>query len=155
MTTHSGLVSFSVFALATLGALGSQATAVADPLPYGPDTCTQGFVWREAQSGDTVCVTPAIRTSTAQQNQAAAQNVEPNGGAYGPATCKQGFVWREAFSGDTVCVTPAVRSQAAADNAAAASRKAANAPAPAAPAEPAPCLGPNPAPGLIPPGVFC
>jgi len=152
MTKHSGLVSLSVLALATLGALGTQATAVADPLPYGPDTCNQGFVWREAGPGDVVCVTPAIRDSTAQQNQAAGQNVEPNGGAYGPNTCKQGFVWREAFSGDTVCVTPAVRTQAASDNAAAASRKAANAPAPAAPP---PCLGPNPAPGLIPAGVFC
>ncbi|WP_319455807.1 MULTISPECIES: hypothetical protein [unclassified Mycobacterium] len=140
LTKHSELAPLSVLILVTLGGFGSQATAVADPLPYGPDTCIQGFVWREAQSGDTVCVTPAIRTSTAQQNQAAGQNVEPNGGAYGPATCKQGFVWREAFSGDTVCVTPAVRSQAAADNAAAASRKAANAPQPTPTPAPAPPL---------------
>jgi hypothetical protein len=137
MTKHSELAPLSVLILVALGALGSQATALADPLPYGPDTCIQGFVWREAGPGDVVCVTPAIRTSTAQQNQAAGQNVEPNGGAYGPATCKQGFVWREAFSGDTVCVTPGVRSQAASDNAAAASRKAANAPQPT----------PTPAPG--------
>ena len=155
LTKHSKLAPLSVLMLAALSGFGSQATAVADPLPYGPDTCNQGFVWREARPGDVVCVTPAVRTSTAQQNQAAAQNVEPNGGAYGPNTCKQGFVWREAFSGDTVCVTPAIRSQAASDNAAAASRKAANAPAPAAPAAPPPCFGPNPAPGLIPPGLFC
>ena len=151
------LAPLSVLMLAALGGVASQATAVADPLPYGPDTCNQGFVWREAGPGDVVCVTPAIRTSTAQQNQAAGQNVEPNGGAYGPNTCKQGFVWREAFSGDSVCVTPAVRTQAANDNAAAASRKAANAPAaPAAPAASAPCVQ-NPAPGLIPNGngLFC
>lgn len=156
LAKHPTLAPLSVLLLAALGGVGSQAVAVADPLPYGPDTCNQGFVWREAGPGDVVCVTPAIRSSTAQQNQAAGQNVEPNGGAYGPATCKSGFVWREAFSGDTVCVTPAVRSQAASDNAAAESRKAANAPAPAAPAAPAPCFQ-NPAPGLIPNGngLFC
>jgi hypothetical protein len=154
-TKHSKLVPLSVLAL-TLGALGAQATAAADPLPYGPDTCLQGFVWREAGPGDVVCVTPDVRSSTAAQNGAAAQNVQPGGGAYGPNTCKSGFVWREAFSGDTVCVTPAVRSQAAGDNAAAASRKAANAPAPAAPAANPPCFE-NPAPGLIPNGfgLFC
>jgi hypothetical protein len=58
-------------ALGAVGAVGAQATAGADPLPYGPDTCTQGFVWREAGPGDVVCVTPAVRSSTAQQNQAA------------------------------------------------------------------------------------
>ncbi|HYZ68289.1 MAG TPA: hypothetical protein VE666_10900 [Mycobacterium sp.] len=114
------------------------APALADPLPYGPDTCMQGFVWRNARSGDTVCVTPDIRDATAQQYAAAGQNVEPNGGAYGPNTCKQGFVWREAYGGDVVCVAPAVRQQAANDNAAAASRKQANAPAPA----PAPAQNP-------------
>ena len=157
LVKHSKVASLSILLFAAVSGVGSQATAVADPLPYGPDTCNQGFVWREAGPGDVVCVTPAVRSSTAQQNQAAGQNVEPNGGDYGPATCKSGFVWREAFSGDTVCVTPAVRSQAAGDNAAAASRKAANAPAPAAPpAAPAPCFQ-NPAPGLIPNGngLFC
>jgi hypothetical protein len=155
LAKRSTLAPLSVLVLA-LGGIGSPATAFADPLPYGPDTCIQGFVWREAGPGDVVCVTPPVRDSTAQQNQAAAQNVEPNGGAYGPNTCKQGFVWREAFSGDTACVTPAVRSQAASDNAAAASRKAANAPAPAAPAGPAPCLQ-NPLPGFVPSGngMFC
>lgn len=115
--------------------------AQADPLPYGPDTCIQGFVWREARSGDTVCVTPATRDTTAAQNAAAAQNREPNGGAYGPNTCKQGFVWREAFGGDVVCVTPDVRTQAANDNAAAASRKQANQPAPVAPPAQNPLCG--------------
>ncbi|WP_319450907.1 MULTISPECIES: hypothetical protein [unclassified Mycobacterium] len=140
--------------LAVLGGISSQVTAAADPLPYGPDTCNQGFVWREAGPGDVVCVTPAVRSTAAQDNQQASQRVDPNG-AYGPNSCKQGFVWREAYGGDVVCVTPATRSQAASDNAAAASRKAANAPAPAPAATPPACLGPNPAPGLIPAGVFC
>jgi hypothetical protein len=119
---HSKLVPVSVVLLAALGAAGSSAIAVADPLPYGPDTCIQGYVWREAQPSDHVCVTPPIRDATAAQNAAAAQKVEPGGGASGPATCKQNFVWRNAYDGDVVCVTVGVRDQAAQDNAAAQSR---------------------------------
>lgn len=111
-------------------ALGSAGVAAAGPndLPYGPDTCIQGFVWREAQPSDHVCVTPSVRSRTAQENGQAAANREPNGGPYGPDTCKQGFVWREAYPNDHVCVTPNIRSEAAADNAAAESRKQANQP---------------------------
>jgi hypothetical protein len=135
--------------LAGLGALGSAAIASAAPgddLPYGPDTCIQGFVWREARVGDTVCVTPNVRSRTAQENSQAAANKEPNGGPYGPDTCKQGFVWREAYPGDHVCVTPNIRSEAASDNAAAASRKQINQPKqppPPPPPPPKPLQGPG------------
>ncbi len=115
---------------------GGIAPASADPLPYGPDTCIQGYVWREARDGDTVCVTPATRAQVAQQNANASANRDPNG-ASGPQSCSQGFVWREAFDGDTICVTPANRSATLADNAAAASRKQANAPVPTPEAPPA------------------
>ncbi|WP_193047233.1 hypothetical protein [Mycolicibacterium baixiangningiae] len=104
--------------------------------PYGPDTCINGFVWREAAPGDNVCVTPAVRDATAAQNGQSIANRDPNG-AYGSNSCKQGFVWREAFDGDVVCVTPDIRAATKADNAQAASRKVANQPAPA-PAAPAP-----------------
>jgi hypothetical protein len=97
----------------------------ASALPYGPDTCKQGFVWREAQPTDHVCVTPDIRTQTADENNLADQRRDPNGGAYGPDTCLVGFVWREAFADDHVCVPPESRDQAHADNAAATSRRAA------------------------------
>jgi hypothetical protein len=121
------------------------APAHAEPLPYGPDTCVQGYVWREARPGDTVCVTPPIRDATAQENASASQNREPSGGPYGPDTCKQGFVWREAFAGDHVCVSPGSRTQAANDNAAAASRKAANAVKPGPAPERSPlCALPDP-----------
>jgi hypothetical protein len=138
-------VPLSLLIVAAFGGIGSYATAGADPLPYGPDTCIQGYVWRNARSGDVVCVTPAVRDTAAQDNGLASQRVDPNG-AYGPNSCKQGFVWREAFDGDLVCVIPATRSQAASDNAAAASRKAANAPqpTPAAPAAPPLCTGLGP-----------
>lgn len=91
----------------------TQATA---PTPYGPDTCKQGFVWREAVANDHVCVTPQTRDQAREDNARAPQNREPNGGAYGPDTCKQGFVWREANPSDHVCVPPQVRSATAEDN---------------------------------------
>jgi hypothetical protein len=121
-------------------AVASSGTVLADPgdLPYGPDTCIQGFVWREARNGDTVCVTPAVRARTLQENSTPTLNRAPNGGASGPDTCKQGFVWREAFDGDTICVTPGERADTKADNAAAASRRQANAPKPSNPNSPKP-----------------
>jgi hypothetical protein len=85
-------------------------------LPYGAETCKQGFVWREATPGDKVCVTPATRERVRTDNVQAASRREPNGGAYGPDTCKQGYVWRETIPSDHVCVTPEERSAAAEDN---------------------------------------
>ena len=73
------LVPLSVAAFGALGIIAVAPPAAAEPLPYGPDTCIQGFVWREARSGDTVWVTPDVRSLTAAQNGAAAQNKEPNG----------------------------------------------------------------------------
>ncbi len=93
------------------------------PLPYGPDTCKQGFVWREAVPSDHVCVTPLVRAQTAADNQLAPSRRSPVGGPYGPDTCIQGYVWRDAFANDHVCVTGQTRSEAAADNAQASSRK--------------------------------
>lgn len=89
---------------------------------YGPDTCRQGYVWREANADDHVCVKPSVRAQTARDNQQARYRVTPNGGAYGPNTCRQGYVWREAYAGDVVCVTPETRAQAAYDNQRASSR---------------------------------
>lgn len=37
-------------------------------LPYGPDTCKQGFVWRDAVPGDHICVTPERRQKVADDN---------------------------------------------------------------------------------------
>lgn len=83
-------------------------------------TCRQGYVWRNAFSGDAACVPPASRTQAAADN-AQRYNRWYNG-AYGPYTCVNGYVWRTARPDDLVCVTPAVRSQTAAENSLAASR---------------------------------
>lgn len=80
-------------------------------LPYGPDTCKQGFVWREAIQNDHTCVRPESRVRAVNDNGNAASRREPNGGASGPDTCKYGFVWREVVPADHVCTTPEVRAQ--------------------------------------------
>ncbi len=84
--------------------------------------CLMGYVWREANPSDRVCVTGAVREETRQENALAASRRNPAGGAYGPNTCLQGFVWREAFAGDQVCVPVPSRTRAANDNAAAGQR---------------------------------
>jgi hypothetical protein len=85
-------------------------------LPYGPDTCRNGYVWRDAIPGDHVCVTPERRQVAADENAIAGSRYDP-AGAYGPNSCVAGFVWREAYAGDVVCVTPGRRSQVAQENA--------------------------------------
>lgn len=37
--------------------------------PYGPETCVQGYVWREAFEGDTTCVPGSTRTRSYWENQ--------------------------------------------------------------------------------------
>ena len=91
--------------------------------PYGPDTCKQGYVWREAIPSDHVCVTPATRQQTRDDNRQASARRDPTG-PYGSDTCKQGYVWRDAFPNDHVCVTPQTRQQAQDDNSQAAQRRA-------------------------------
>lgn len=96
--------------------------AAAQAQDYGPNTCLQGFVWRDAFAGDTVCVKPMVRVAAKFDNAAAPSRRDASTG-YGAFGCQQGFVWREAREDDLVCVTPAVRDQANADNAAAAQRR--------------------------------
>src|SRR5205823_5093261 len=100
--------------IAIVSIAGSQATVnISSQIA---DRCLQGFVWREASPSDHVCVTPAVRQQTRNDNAQAASRRNPSGGPFGPDTCIQGFVWREAFPSDHVCVTPQTRSQAASDN---------------------------------------
>ena len=79
--------------------------------------CKSGYVWRDAQDGDGVCVTPADRAEAKAQNANAPNNRVAGGGNYGPNTCRVGYVWREAFGGDVVCVTPYERQKAQKQNA--------------------------------------
>jgi hypothetical protein len=97
------------------------AVAVAPSLAdgdSGPDTCLNGFVWRDAGPADHVCVSNATRSQAATDNAQAAARRDANG------ACLTGYVLRAAFAGDQVCVLPATHAQALADNAAGASRRA-------------------------------
>jgi len=88
----------------------------AQPISSGA-ACQSGWVWREARPGDTVCVLPATRTETSQENRLAASRRVSGG-----SNCLTGFVWRQAYPGDLVCVTPGSRARAQADNRSATSR---------------------------------
>ena len=83
--------------------------------PYGPASCRQGFVWRNAFDGDAVCVTPARQTQVQGEN-ANAGSTRAGSGPYGPDTCKSGFVWRAARTSDLVCVTLQSRAQVKSEN---------------------------------------
>ena len=122
MLARIGRVGAFAAVLITGMLLAPGVITAASAADYGPDTCLNGFVWRDARPGDHVCVTPGTRAQAAADNRAASARRNP-AGPYGPDTCINGFVWREAYPGDHVCVTPPTRSQAAADNAAAADRR--------------------------------
>ena len=109
----------SLLTVVMLAAAVAPAPVIADDFAYGPDTCRTGYVWREAQPFDRVCVRPAARNRAQQENAVAFTRIDP-AGAYGPFSCIAGFVWREAFPGDAVCVTPARRTAVARENAEAA-----------------------------------
>jgi hypothetical protein len=110
------------FALAAFAVFAMSAAATPSGRDYGPDTCLNGFVWRDAAPGDHVCVTPDVRAQAADDNAHAAER-STEYGPFGPNTCMYGLVWRAAFVGDQVCVDPANRDQAIADNAQAAARR--------------------------------
>jgi hypothetical protein len=89
----------------------TRPAAAADDLVYGPETCVQGYVWRQAFEGDTVCVTPGFRSQVLADNAAADGRRQP-----GSPNCVSGYVWRVARPSDLVCVTPEMRSQVASVN---------------------------------------
>jgi hypothetical protein len=99
-------------------------------LHSGPDTCAPPFVWREAFSGDHVCVEEGRRTQVAKDNAEAQGRraytcIPPNCTFTAPDTCKVPYVWREARPSDHVCVAVKERTQVAAENALANQRRAA------------------------------
>jgi hypothetical protein len=113
----------AVAALVALGVLAT-ATAITTPraeaaLAYGPYTCKPGYVWREAFSGDTVCVAPAGRDAVRSENANAWWRTSSSGN---PAWCVSGYVWREARPTDFVCVPPASRDRERSNDAAAVQR---------------------------------
>jgi hypothetical protein len=85
-------------------------------LPFGPDTCKSGFVWREAIENDRVCVTPNSRAQAKNDNALRFSRISSTDRSFGPNTCIPGFVWREVIPSDQVCVSPQVRQQTRSEN---------------------------------------
>lgn len=74
--------------------------------------CDDGYVYREAYRGDTVCVTSEVRAQTARDNTDAANRY-----AAGSANvCKPEYVWRLAGRGDLACVHWTARDMARQEN---------------------------------------
>jgi hypothetical protein len=114
----------AVAAIVGLGLCLAGAATFAPPqaqaaLAYGPYTCKAGFVWREAFSGDKVCVTPTDRDTARSENANAWWRTTGTGN---PAWCVSGYVWREARPTDYVCVPPASRDRERSNDAAAVQR---------------------------------
>jgi len=93
-----------------------QAAPAQSAQAAAPGSCKPGFVWRQADATDHVCVTAQTRQLVANENAMASRLT-----VSGSNQCVSGYVWRQADKTDFVCVTPAVRASTAADNAAAAS----------------------------------
>jgi hypothetical protein len=109
---------------------GYDANTLAYPQHSGADTCAPPFVWREAFSGDHVCVEVHRRTQVAADNaqaqaRRAYQCTPPNCLFVAPDDCKVPYVWREARPEDHVCVTGEERERVKAENAKANERRAA------------------------------
>ncbi|MEV4489970.1 RICIN domain-containing protein [Micromonospora coxensis] len=105
-----GVTASNVPASGVAAAVGPASRGVAAAFgPYGPSTCSQGFVWREATPDDHVCVDPKMRQFVRLDNRNPLQFRNPADQTYGPDTCQQGFVWREATPDDHLCVAPQVR----------------------------------------------
>jgi len=95
-----------------VGSSVAQTTPSANPVyHHGPNTCKNGFVWRNAFDGDVVCVGVGARTLARQENLAAARNTLP-----GRIECQNGFVWRVARPADLACVSPPARDRVALEN---------------------------------------
>jgi hypothetical protein len=108
---------------AALVLAGVAAVPVSADGAIGPDTCLDGYVWRDAVPGDRVCVTSTARDQAHRDNDLAGTRRSPTGGPYGPDTCLPGFVWRGAVPSDHVCVLPATWQQTHDDNLAADARR--------------------------------
>jgi hypothetical protein len=71
---------------------------------YGPDTCRQGYVWREARPSDHVCVLPEKRRRVQRENQEAALGyanplaLPRSGVGWKPSNYQRTCVWGTGFT---------------------------------------------------------
>ncbi len=84
-------------------------------LIYGCQECQNGFVWRDIQGNDQVCVTGDEFNTARRQEREHPMFIEPDPALrfFGPNTCIQGWVWRDGITNDQICVTGPERDEAA------------------------------------------
>jgi hypothetical protein len=123
MAAASVLAGASVAGIAAASVLAGASVPASAAGDHGPLTCLDGYVWRQATPRDHVCVTPAVRAQTAQDNRLAPDRASATPTTFGPDLCGPGYVWREALAGDHVCVTPATWQQVHDDNLTAGARR--------------------------------
>jgi hypothetical protein len=60
----------TLIALSVAGPIAATAfvPTIAVAQDYGPDTCREGYVWREAFPGDHICVRPWVRDQASRDN---------------------------------------------------------------------------------------
>ena len=109
---------------ATVRISSSAAAGPSNParFVFGPNTCARGYVWREADDADWVCVTPKVRTQTLHDNASAASRRNLGGGPNGARTPAVKGSSGGTHSRATMFVRPQIRDQAGRDNARAESR---------------------------------
>ena len=115
-----GVESFTAVSMDEVLALRDNGSLLMENAPFGvaaDGTCVQGFVWRQVNPQDHVCVAPATRTQTANDTAAGPSHLAPPAKGVEDGTCAQGYVWREADATDHVCVLPSTRKQTLVDNA--------------------------------------
>ncbi|MBA3488468.1 MAG: hypothetical protein H0T78_02815 [Longispora sp.] len=79
--------------------------------PHSPNTCKEGFVWRQADAYDYVCVTPETYLKVQHDNA----NIDHRF-LLGEIGCHTGLTPRLAFINDHVCVMKSIRDQMWKDN---------------------------------------
>lgn len=114
---------FVIVALPLAG-FGAPAAYADDPLmPYGPDTCIDGYVWREITFTDHVCVTPETREVHKIRS---AEDLHRDLNHPELPICQEGYVPHLFVAQDVACITPQQLQQIADDNAQAERRKVIN-----------------------------
>jgi hypothetical protein len=89
--------------------------------PYPTIVCSPGYYWREAFTGDQVCVTAPRYWQVRDENLYAKDYIDeqnPSGAIFGGDGCIAGYVWRQAdpYGNDHVCVTQPSYIQAQEEN---------------------------------------
>jgi hypothetical protein len=103
-----GIVTFEAVSKDEVLALRGNGALFAESAPFNAaaGTCVEGFVWRQADANDHLCVSTERRAQVASDNAAGPSHIAPALPSRPAGTCDHGLVWREIDATDHVCVSP-------------------------------------------------